>query len=48
MNQIQRYREQIQRTDLWLPEVAEGGVGEMGEGGQNVQTFSSKIDVMRM
>ena len=31
---------QIQRTDWWLPEA----VGEMGEGGQKVQTSNYKIN----
>ena len=30
-------------TGSWLPEVG-GGVGEMGEGGQKVETSSYKIN----
>ena len=32
----------IERIDGWLPEVGVG-VGELSEGGQNVQTFSYKV-----
>ena len=36
---------QIQRTNWWLPEATRGRVGgEMGEGGQKVQTSSYKIN----
>ena len=34
----------IQRTDQWLAEVG-GGVGEVGEGHQKVQTSRYKINV---
>jgi len=31
-------------TDWWLPEAGQEGLGEMGEIGQNVQTFSYKTN----
>ena len=34
---------QIQRTDWWLPEVMIGAEAEVGEHGENVQTFSPRI-----
>ena len=33
-----------QRTDLWLPEVGDDGVGKIGQGGHKVQASSYKIN----